>query len=156
MENTPIKNQQVILQQLIVAFTAIPFNQMLGLKLDELHRDHAVMSFEMKPDLIGNYMYGILHGGVISSVLDMAGGIIAMHSSIEKHPDATQEELVAIVSKCSTIDLHINYVRPGKGSRFVAKAFLVKSGQHISFTRMELYNDTETLIATGSGTYLLK
>lgn len=147
---------EALLQHLSRAFTDIPFNQMLGLKLDYIAEDHVTMSFEMKNDLIGNFMHGILHGGVISSVLDMAGGMIVMATAIYKRPDASPEDLAKILGKCSTIDLQISYLRPGKGERFVAKAWLVKSGSTISFARMELFNHDENLIASGSGTYLLK
>lgn len=145
-----------ILQELNSAFINIPFNQLLGLKLDELSTDHVIMSFNMKNELVGNFMYGILHGGVISSVLDMAGGMVVMASAIHKHPNSTMADLAEIMGKCSTIDLHINYLTPGKGDRFIAKASIIKRGNLISFTKMELLNQQEMLIATGNGTYLLK
>lgn len=129
---------------------------MLGLHLDHLESDQVIMSFNMKNELIGNFLLGILHGGVISSVLDMAGGMIVIASVIQQHPEATIEELAEIASKCSTIDLHISYLRPGKGDRFIAKAHLTKSGKKVSFTRMELFNNEDVLIATGNGTYLLR
>src|SRR5665213_2099191 len=126
---------------------------MLGLKLDALEDDLVVMSFDMKNDLIGNFLQGILHGGVTSSVLDMAGGMLVMASAIKKHPEANMEVIENILGKCSTIDLQVSYMRPGKGDRFIAKAWLLKSGNKIAFTRMELQNQDETVIATGSGTY---
>lgn len=150
------KTEQIKLQQLSQAFTEIPFNRMLGLKLDHLSLDHVIMSFSMKNELIGNFLYGILHGGVISSVLDMAGGMTVMTTAIHKHPECSVEQLAEIIGKCSTIDLQISYLRPGKGDRFSAKAWLTKSGNKISFARMELHNQDEVLIATGSGTYLLR
>jgi uncharacterized protein (TIGR00369 family) len=142
--------------QLSNAFTEIPFNRMLGLKLEQLDPEHVVMSFSMKNELIGNFLHGILHGGVISSVLDMAGGMAVMVSAIAKHPEFTMEELGEILGKCGTIDLQVSYLRPGKGDHFTAKAWLVKSGNSISFARMELHNHEGTLIATGTGTYLLR
>lgn len=145
-----------MLQHLSRAFTEIPFNQMLGLKLDSLEKEYAVMSFNMKQELVGNFFYGILHGGVISSVLDMAGGMIVMAAAAYKHPNANVDELAEILGKCSTVDLQISYLRPGRGEHFIAKAWLVKSGNKISFARMELFNQEGTLIATGSGTYLIK
>lgn len=150
------KQAKAILEQLSAAFTAIPFNKMLGLRLDQLEADRVVMDFTMKNELVGNYLQGILHGGVVSSVLDMAGGMVVMASVLKKHPNASMEELASTVSRCSTIDLHINYLNPGKGERFIAKASLTKSGNTISFTHMELFNEDETLIATANGTYLLK
>ena len=144
-----------MLEQLSQTFTEIPFNKMLGLRLETLDAHLVSLSFNMKKDLIGNFLYGILHGGVISSVLDMAGGMAVMAAAIHKHPDATVPELVEIIGKCSTVDLHISYLRPGKGELFIAKGWLTKGGKKISFARMELTNQDGSLIATGTGTYLL-
>lgn len=148
--------QTVLFEQLSTVVTAIPFNRMLGLHLNTMTADHVVMTFEMKPELIGNFLLGILHGGVISSVLDMTGGMVVMSASVYKNIEKSVEELVGTLGRTSTIDLHINYLSPGKGTVFTAQAWLTKSGAKISFARMELRNEDETLIATGSGTYLLK
>ena len=145
-----------MLSQLTRAFTEIPFNRMLGLQLDHVDATQVTMSFAMQEGLIGNFLRGILHGGVISSVLDMAGGMAVMADAIYKNQDKSMEELVSIIGRCSTVDLQISFLRPGRGERFIAKAWLVKSGKKISFARMELSNEDESLIATGTGTYLLK
>jgi uncharacterized protein (TIGR00369 family) len=154
-QNERNPTQHDMLEQLSRAFTKIPFNHMLGLKLDALNPDNVTMSFVMKNELIGNFLRDILHGGVISSVLDMAGGMAVMAGAIKKNPERTIEELVEIIGKCSTVDLQVSYLRPGKGELFIANAWLIKSGNKISFARMELYNQEETLIATANGTYLL-
>lgn len=143
----------VALSKLITAFTSVPFNKMLGLELNELSHDQVSMRFEMKESLIGNFLQGILHGGVISSVLDMAGGLMVMATSVHKNPHCTVEQLADIVGKCSTIDLQVSYLRPGKGDHFFAKSWLVKSGSNITFTRMELVNQDHTLLAIANGTY---
>jgi len=141
------------LQQLSNTFTEIPFIRILGLKLSEISATHANLSFSMKPDLVGNYLHGILHGGVISSVLDMAGGIVIMTHAFMKNSDKSIAELGQILGHCSTVDLQISFLRPGRGETFTASATLLKSGSKISFTRMELINDQNELIATGNGTY---
>lgn len=150
-ENFP----HAMLQQLAAAVTDIPFNRMLGLKLDHIDDKHVTMSFSMKKELVGNFMHGILHGGVISSVLDMAGGMAVMAHAVYKNKDRSIPELVEIIAKCSTVDLQVSYLRPGRGELFHAKAWLIKSGSKISFTRMELLNESDSLIATSNGTYIL-
>lgn len=144
-----------ILQKISSAFTEIPFNRLLGLKLDEINEKQITMSFSMKDELIGNYLHGILHGGVISSVLDMAGGVVVMVEAVKKRQDKNDAELAAILGKASTVNLHIDYIRPGKGEAFTAKAYIVHAGNKISFARMELYNHESVLIANGTGTYLI-
>ncbi len=143
------------LKQFSHVFSEIPFNRILGLTLDAIEKDHIVISFTMKKELIGNYMHGILHGGVISSVLDMAGGAAAMVAAIYKHESDDLEKVTAILSKASTVSLNVDFLRPGKGEKFVAKAYISHSGNRITFTRMELYNQESLLIASGSAAYMI-
>lgn len=150
------EKQQIVLKELERVFTDIPFNKMLGLHLESLDASHVAISFANQPTLIGNYVQGILHGGVISAVLDMVGGMLVMANAAYKHADQPLEEIAAIIGKCSTIDLQISYLNPGRGTRFIAEAELLKIGKTVSFTRMQLINQDNTIIATGSATYLLK
>lgn len=143
------------LEQFARVFSDIPFNQILGLTLDVIEKDHIVISFTMKKDLIGNYMHGILHGGVISSVLDMAGGAAAMIAAIQKRETDDIAKLAAVLSKSSTINLNVDFIRPGKGETFLTKAYVTHSGNRVTFTRMELYNQEAILIATGTATYMI-
>lgn len=135
------------------AFTAVPFNRLLGLTLVRLQSDHVAMRFDMRPELIGNFLQEVLHGGVIASVLDMAGGMVVMAQVAVTHGGPI-EKLAHVLGKCSTVDLQVNYLRPGRGEHFVANAWLVKSGKQITFTRMELRDGKDKLLATGTGTYL--
>lgn len=148
-------NEAEIIAKLFPVFSAIPFHHTLGLKLEHIEPQHVVITFTMKNELIGNFLHGILHGGVISSVLDTAGGIAVMASAISKHPDRSLEELADVIGKCSTIDLHVNFLNPGHGKTFLTKAWVVKGGKKISFARMELSNEENKLIATATGTYLI-
>ena len=84
------------LQQAVASFfQRIPFNQVLGIELDELSHERVTMHLPMKPELIGNFVHGILHGGVISSLLDVCGGAMALIGAFA----ATAASLVA--SACS-------------------------------------------------------
>lgn len=143
-----------MLQELSKVFMEIPFNRLLGLSLDKIESGGIVMSFTMKNELIGNYLHGILHGGVISSVLDMAGGVAVMARLIHKKEGQTFEEIAVALGKASTVNLNIDYIRPGKGETFIANAHVVHSGNKISFARMELFNQESVLIAAGTGTYM--
>ena len=144
-----------MLQELGKMFVEIPFNRMLGLNVDTLQEDKVVMSFSMKKELIGNFMHGILHGGVISSVIDMAGGLAAMAAAVRKYEGKDLEEMRALVGKASTINLHINYIRPGKGIFFSVTSRVLRVGNKICFTHSDLFNEEDSLIASGSGTYLI-
>lgn len=133
----------------------IPFNKVLGLKVESLMVEDVRVKFEMKDAFIGNYVQGILHGGVISAVLDTTGGLTASLGALEKMKGQTAEEIGKSLTKIGTIDLRIDYLRPGKGNYFVATGSIMRAGRRVSVTRMELYNDQNVLIAVGTGTYIV-
>lgn len=135
-------------------FERIPFNRMLGIELTELNQQRVVMTLPMKPELIGNFVQGILHGGVISSLLDVAGGAMALIGAFDKHQHLSTAERMERLSKLGTIDLRVDYLRPGRGQSFQATAVLLRSGNKVAVVRSELHSDDGTLVAVGTGTYL--
>jgi uncharacterized protein (TIGR00369 family) len=133
----------------------IPFNKVLGLKIESLQIEDVRVRFEMKDAFVGNFVQGILHGGVISSVLDTTGGLTASLGVIQKMAGRTAEEIGKSLTKVGTIDLRVDYLRPGKGNHFVSRGSIMRAGRRVSVTRMELYNDQDLLIAVGTGTYIV-
>ncbi|WP_339488887.1 thioesterase family protein [Pseudomonas sp. EL_65y_Pfl2_R95] len=143
------------LQQAVSSFfQRIPFNNVIGIEIDGLSSEQVLMSFAMRDELIGNFIQGILHGGVISSVLDVAGGAMALIGAFERHQHLSSTERMARLSKLGTIDLRVDYLRPGRGQRFIASAVLLRSGNKVAVVRSELHSDDGTLVAVGTGTYL--
>ena len=57
------------------------------------------------------------------------------------------------LSRVSTIDLRIDYLRPGMGKLFTATGSVMRTGKKVAVARMELRNEVDTLIAVGTGTY---
>jgi len=130
----------------------IPFNRVLGLKLEEVGPDGSRISFPMRDELVGNAGKGSLHGGVISATLDAVGGLAAVTGAGTK---STVTSVAELFGKLGTIDLRVDYLRPGMGDHFEAKAWVLRAGSRIAVTRMELHADGETLIAVGTGTYIV-
>ncbi|CAM5518558.1 Medium/long-chain acyl-CoA thioesterase YigI OS=Stutzerimonas stutzeri OX=316 GN=CXK95_13910 PE=3 SV=1 [Stutzerimonas stutzeri] len=135
-------------------FERIPFNQALGIELDEISTSRVVMHLSMKPELVGNFVHGILHGGVIASLLDVAGGATAMLGVFERHRHLTEHERATRLARLGTIDLRIDYLRPGRGKRFSASAVPLRAGNKVAVVRSELHNEEGVLVAVGTGTYL--
>ena len=133
----------------------IPFNKVLGLTISELGFDRAEIRFEMRETLVGNFVRGILHGGVISAVLDVTGGLLSFASQFEESGElgASNEAKLAKLARTGTIDLRVDYLRPGEGKQFVAKGFVLRRGARVVVARMELLNEREDLIAVGTGAY---
>ncbi len=131
----------------------IPFNKVLGLDVVSLSGDSPVLRFTMRPELVGNFMRGNLHGGVISSAIDVCGGLTAFLGLQRKLRDETVEERLQRFARIGTIDMRVDYLRPGLGQWFEAKGTILRTGNKVAVTRMELHNDTGDLIAIGTGAY---
>ncbi|HEY3276429.1 MAG TPA: thioesterase family protein [Syntrophorhabdaceae bacterium] len=133
----------------------IPFNQVLGLKVDTIGYDTVKVAFGMREELIGNYLRGTLHGGVISSVIDVTGGLAAFMGIQKKMPGAALETKLARFGRLSTIDLRVDFLRPGTGKRFVSTGYTLRTGNKVAVTRIELHNDLDELVAVGTGSYVV-
>jgi uncharacterized protein (TIGR00369 family) len=133
----------------------IPFNKVLGLKVESINPERVKVSFETRDELIGHYTRGTLHGGVISSVIDVTGGLSAFMSIQERFPGELLEERLAKFARVSTIDLRVDFLRPGLGKCFVATAYTLRTGNRVAVTRIELHNDQNDLIAVGTGSYVV-
>ncbi len=133
----------------------IPFNKVLGLRVHSLEYDEVMLKFVMRDELIGNYMRSSLHGGVISSVIDVTGGLAAFMGVQQKNSNCNLQEKLDRFSKLGTIDLRVDYLRPGCGKWFIASGYTLRTGKKVAVTRIELKNDQEDLIAVGTGTYVV-
>ena len=128
----------------------VPFIRVLGLKVEWISYERVQVSFQMRDELMGNYKRGMLHGGVISSVIDAAGGLAALMGAQEKMRGKTVATRLEKLERGSTIDLRVDFLRPGIGEWFVATAYVLKTGNKIVVTRIELNNDQNDLIAIGT------
>jgi uncharacterized protein (TIGR00369 family) len=131
----------------------MPFNRILGIEVLSLHHDRPELAFAMRPELVGNYVRQILHGGVISAVLDVTGGLVAFLGVQQKLRGKPVEEVLARLARIGTIDLRVDYLRPGDGMRFVTRGYPLRTGNRVAVTRMEMFNDRDELIAAGSAAY---
>jgi len=135
----------------------IPFNKVLGIDIDDLDYEtsQAVTSFNMTKDLIGNSIAGILHGGVTASVIDLTGGLSALISCLKLNEDKPIDVIKKKVTSSATIDMRVDYLRPGKGRSFKCKSRIIRAGSRIVVAKIDLYNEIKTRIATGTATYLI-
>jgi uncharacterized protein (TIGR00369 family) len=121
----------------------IPFNKVLGVRVVEIDHGHVRFEIPFREELIGDPMRRAMHGGVISALADTAGGC-AVWSALDEPR-----------SRVSTIDMRIDYLRPGRTETLVAEACLVRLGRRVGVSDMRLFHPgapTDT-IATGKGVY---
>jgi uncharacterized protein (TIGR00369 family) len=133
----------------------ISFNQLLGLRVQSLAAPAVALRFDMKPELVGHFLYGRLHGGVISAVLDATAGLALMAAIGDKHPAESAEQVLQRFSRMGTIDLRVDFLRQGVGRHFVASAEVTRLGGRVGSTQMRMVDADGLLIATGAASYIL-
>ena len=94
--------------------------------------------------LVGNPETGVVHGGVITTLLDQCGGSAVLLSL---------EELLSI----ATLDLRIDYMKPATpGLDIVGHAHCYKLTRNVAFVRGVAYHDRpQDPIATAHATFMV-
>ena len=133
----------------------ITFNQVLGLKVMSVRPGDVRARLEMRPELIGHYAYGRLHGGVISATLDVMAGMALLVELAEKHADESADQILHRFNRMGTIDLRVDFLRQGVGQHFIARAEVTRLGGRLGSAQMRLENERGTVIATGAASFVI-
>jgi len=133
----------------------MPFDRLLGIQVEALSFSQTRVRIDMRDQFIGNHIRKILHGGVISSVLDLTGGLIASVEIIKNFNSEQPGEIMAHLARVGTIDLRVDYLRAGKGIYFITSGSVLRKGNKVAVIRTEMHNDQNLLIAAGTGTYIV-
>jgi uncharacterized protein (TIGR00369 family) len=150
-----LQTSEQLLPYIAATFNQMPFNRLLGLQVSRFAEDQVEVHFPWAEQLVGNPIQQILHGGVIATVLDVAGDMMAVASALGRFNNIEQSELVQRFGKMSTIDIRTDYLRPGRGKQFIATARVIRAGNKVAVCKMELHNEQGVHIALGTGTYLV-
>lgn len=125
--------------------TNLPHSEQLGMRLHYCKLGSAVLSVPWHEKLVGDPETGVLHGGVITALLDTACGTAVMSAPLKLRSTAT-------------LDLRIDYMRPAiKGRTVYCEATCVRSTHSIGFVSARAFHDTaEDLVATATATFILE
>ena len=133
----------------------IPFNQVLGLRIDSLSATRCTGHVLMRPELVGSFAHQRLHGGVISAALDAMAGVAIMAAIGARHMDEFPAERMRRFGKLGTIDLRVDYLRPAIGERFTLEGEVLRLGSRVATARMAFSDSAGKLLATGSAAYIV-
>lgn len=118
----------------------IPFNKLLGIKGESVQPGRAVLLLPVRPEHVGDPRRPALHGGVLSTLIDTAGGIAAWSA-------------LAGGETVSTVDLRVDYLEPaGLAGPLRAEALLIRKGNRVCHVGVSLTQDGR-LVAEGRGVY---
>jgi uncharacterized protein (TIGR00369 family) len=123
--------------------TGIPFNQVLGIRVAELREGYARLEIPFKSELVGDPFRPAIHGGVLSALLDTCGGAAAFTMIVP--PDTV-----------STIDLRVDYLRPGEpGKTLVCESVVSRMGNKVASVDGKIFHPDapDELVATGKAVY---
>ncbi|WP_353361701.1 thioesterase family protein [Acidovorax sp. FG27] len=134
----------------------IVFHQLLGLKVHSVRPDEVAARIDMKPELVGYYGHQRLHGGVISASLDAMGGLAVMAAIGARHMDESPAQRLQRFARLGTIDLRVDYLRPGVASdHFTMRAEVLRLGSRVASTRMEFFGADGALLSVGAAAYIV-
>lgn len=119
----------------------IPFNRLLGMKVVSLSKGRAVCEVPFRRELIGDIFRPAIHGGVVSTLIDATGG-------------AAGFTLIDPVDRISTVDMRVDYLRPGAEAPLIADAEVVRMGNRVAVVHVVVHQgDPEQPIADGRCVY---
>jgi uncharacterized protein (TIGR00369 family) len=133
----------------------IVFNQFLGLKVTSITPKRVTARVAMHRQLHGHWTHNRMHGGVIAAGLDIVGGLVTMAAIAARHMDEPPAQRIQRFGKVSTLDMRVDYLRPGSSDHFELSAEIVRLGARVASTRMEFRGADATLMATGAGAYIV-
>jgi uncharacterized protein (TIGR00369 family) len=123
----------------------VPFDKYLGIKVDELKEGYARLHIPFREEFIGDNRRPALHGGLISTLIDTCGGTAAWTHCTED-------------DRISTVDIRVDYLRPGPDDDIIAEAMVQRTGNRVSVVHTRVYaaSDPNTVIAEGRGVYNIR
>lgn len=127
-------------QALKTVVNTSPYPRHMAMHIDRIEIDQAVIALDLGECHL--QPYGIVHGGVVATVIDTA----TFWAAYLRLP-----ENAGLVN----VDLKLNYLNPVIDGRLTAKATCIKAGRSISYSEARVYDQNDTLIAHGASTLMV-
>lgn len=124
---------------------AIPHSRHLGMEMKHMGEGRAELTMPYAEHLVGDPDTGVVHGGVVSALMDTCCGAAVM-----SHPKAG--------AGTATLDLRIDYMRPATpGEALTAIAECYHVTRSVAFVRATTYDaDRDRPVATATGAFTVE
>ncbi|PWA07799.1 PaaI family thioesterase [Pueribacillus theae] len=117
-----------------------PYWKFIGLREVELRDGTARIELPVKEELLQRR--GTVHGGVIASLIDASVG-------------ASIRSLLSNNQSAATVEMKVNYIRPGVGNLLIGKGKVVSLGKTIAVGEAKIVNESDKVIASGMATFMI-
>ena len=143
-----------LLQTLVQAHGGTAYIQALGAEVVEAVAGRIKMRLPYSEKLVGNPDTGVVHGGVITGMLDHGCGM-AVGSGLGVIVGPNRERRMG--TSYATLDLRIDYLKAARPHADIfVTAECVKITRQIVFARGRAYQDGEDdIIASAAGTFMM-
>ena len=120
-----------------------PVVEFVGIKLIKVVPGRSDLVLPHRQELKNSM--GLLQGGILGVLADVAGGV-SLYSVL---PDPVEVVI-------PTIEFKLNFLRPAGGQDVIARGRVAHHGRRIAVCQVDLSTESETLLATGLFTYMIK
>ena len=120
-----------------------PIVEFVGIKLMEVVPGRSHLILPHREELLNSM--GVLQGGILGVLADVAGGV-SLYSVL---PDPAKVVI-------PTIEFKLNFLRPAGGKDVMARGRVAHHGRRIAVCQVDLSAESETLLATGLFTYMIR
>lgn len=133
-----LKRHPLTLEQTRAMIPQMPFNHHLGFHVARMCKDGLTMECTPRPEMTNGH--GTIHGGVTAALIDAAIGVAAIALSGGR--------------PAGTVEMKVNYLRPGREGKFSCRARLLKAGKTLVFGEAVVRDEHRRVVATGYATYI--
>jgi len=121
----------------------LPHGKEIGLRLISAEEGVARMMVPFDPRLVGDPATGVLHGGVVTTLLDTCCGTAVL--CVKERPAST-----------ATLDLRVDYMRSAApGAAVFAEAACYRIARSVAFVRAVAYDaDKDDPVAAATGAFM--
>ena len=117
-----------------------PYPSHMQMTLDQIALDAAEVGIKLAECHL--QPYGIVHGGVVATIIDTA----TFWAAFLRLPED---------SGLVNVDLKLNYLQSVIDGKLTARGTCIRSGRSICYSEASVYNENDSLIAHGTSTLMV-
>lgn len=117
-----------------------PYFSLLSMKIKELHIGRSIIEIDLEQKHL--QPFGVVHGGVFSSIID-AAAFWAVYPEVDEDTGMT------------SVDLKLNYLGPAVSGKLIAKGKRIKLGKTLGLAEAEVTDEKGKLLAHGTSTLMV-